>query len=194
MKTAMMELLKSLILNILLLIDKHIVKFIKVEEVTPNEKTQKSLIYLSELSAKALENDVLFWITGSWAITMLSGKYFKQINDIDLTTKNSELSKLSEILIQLGYSKGESKWPDMHFFEKDGIDIEFFSVEDKNHIFSEVPLTDCVVTFNNQTYRILEPSVLYTKYLKILLHKKRNAKADLVKLKILKNLANESYN
>lgn len=184
--------MKKILVQFLLFVDNHIVHFIENKEIVPNEKTRKSLNFLNYLVNEANKREIRFWIIGSWAITMLSGKYFKQITDIDLTTKDSELDKLSNLLLDLGYKKGQSKWPNMHFFEKDNVEVEFFSVEDKKHLFSGVPLEDRKVNFINHLYRVLSPNTLYEKYLLVFLHKKRSIKADLVKFKILNTLIKKS--
>ncbi len=184
--------MKQLLVIFLLFIDRHIIHFIEDKEIAPDENTNKSLNFLTQLVTEADKRGVKFWITGSWGLTILAGRYFKQLNDIDLTTKNSEVSKLSTLLLELGYRKGQPKWPDMHFFKKDNIEVEFFSVEDKNHLFSSVHLADKKVNFMNYSYRVLSTDTLYEKYLLVFLHKKRNAKADLIKLKILSALIEKS--
>lgn len=180
--------MKRLLVKILIFTDRHILSFIKIKEVLPNEKTTKSLNYLNQIVDEANSRGTQFWITGSWAITVLSGKYFKQIDDIDLTTINSELTKLAELLLHLKYKQGISKLPDIYFFEKDGIEVEYFSAEHNKRLFPNFKLEDRVVDFEEHSYRILSPKTLYEKYISMFLSKKRNAKEDLVKLKILNSL------
>lgn len=182
--------MKKLLLNLLLLIDKYIVGFIKIpNNMEPNEATLKCLKALKEITQVAGERKVKFWVTGSWAITFHLGKYFRDCKDIDLTTKDSEIVKLALLLEELGYKKGNSIWPDMHFYTKDGVDIEYFSADDIHHIFSGVKLDEsCKAKYDDTTFPVLDTRTLLEKYFKIFLKTKRSFYNDLIKLKILQEL------
>ena len=152
--------MKRFLINIILFIDNKLFKSIKVPTIEPDQKTIYSLKYLKEINKELENKNIPTWITGSWAIAILSNSYFKNINDIDLVTTDKGIKPLCEILELLGYKKGVSKWPNMYMYTKDGVDVEFFSKDNKNHIYYGKRFCEAKVNFENTTFNTLSVNTI----------------------------------
>lgn len=180
--------MREFLLNILLAVDQNIFEFIKIPQDSHLSSNKKSLKELSKILKRGKEKNIFIGILGSWALTMYSNKEFKNIDDIDLLTNDVSSLALKEILLELGYEEGVSKWSNMDYFEKDGIGIDMYSIDNKKHVYYGLPFEIEEIEYKGVKYPVLSKEALYKMYKKVFMRPKRSVKKDLVKFKILRNI------
>jgi hypothetical protein len=176
--------MRKIFVNILLTFDKHIVEFIKIPKSRNFKINEKYFKELFLISKEAKKRKIDLAIIGSWALVILSKRNFKNISDIDLICKDKYLKNLKILLCDLGYREEDPKWPHTYRFSKDSIEVEF---HDSKHMFFKIPLETNTLSYMQKDFTIVSPKALYRMYVKLFFRRKRNIKADLIKLKMLKN-------
>lgn len=108
---------------------------------TPSDDTLAQLSSIDELQKKCLENHLTIYHCGSWAVTALYGKFFKEMSDIDLVVETkSDKEKLCRILEDLGYRHlKNADWGKV--YKKGNLEVEFGSADDSKNsaFFGAVP-------------------------------------------------------
>lgn len=178
--------MKEFILNLLLAIDRNLIEYIKIPTNGNLKSNEKSLEELSKIVKICEEKNIFVGILGSWALTMYSNKEFKNIEDIDLVTNDTSLKSLQELLTELGYRETSSNWPNMHYFEKRGLGIDIFSVDNKKHIYYGLPCKIVILRYQEKDYPVVSKESLYQMYKRVFMKPKRSVKRDLIKFKILR--------
>jgi len=180
--------MKELILNILLTIDRSVIEFIKIPQDMNINSNQESLEELSKIVKRAKENNVFIGVLGSWALTMHLNKKFKNVYDIDLMTDNDSMESLKKLFLELGYKEATSNWPNMCYFEKNGIGIDIHSIDNKKHIYYGLSFKIDDIRYQGRNYPVVSKDTLYQMYKRVFMKPKRSIKKDLVKFKILNNI------
>jgi len=178
--------MKEFLLNIILAIDCHIIEFIKIPENINSNK--QSLKELSNIIMRCKENSILVGILGSWALTIHLGKEFRKIDDIDLMTDDASFERLEKLLLTLSYKKVSSKWPNMHCFTKNGVRIDVYSVNDKNHIFYGLPFNTENMGYQGNSYPVITKRILYEMYKRVFMKPGRSIRKDLISFKVLNSI------
>lgn len=180
--------MKEFLLNILLTIDQNIVEFVKIPKDRNFNSNKKNLVKLSKIVKRCKEENIFVGILGSWALTIYLNQEFKNIEDIDLTTNDVSFESLKKILLELGYKKVISNWPNMDCFEKNRINIDIYCVDNKKHLYHGLPLKIEEIEYQGMKYPVVSKGTLFKMYKKAFLRPGRSIKKDLVKLKILRNI------
>ncbi len=183
----MLELfMKNFLLDLLFFIDANIIEFIKIPQEGRANLNKKVFEELYSITKDAEKYKISITILGSCALTILLGRDFKRIEDIDLAVHNSSLMNFKKLLIKHGYKESLCKWPNGFCFIKDKTKVDFFDIDNEKHIYFNIPFKTKRVCFEGNIYPILLPSILYRTYVAAFLRKRRNTKDDLIKLKILR--------
>ncbi len=180
--------MKEFVLNLLLAIDRNLIEYIKIPTNGNLKSNKKSLEELSKIVKQCKKENIFIGILGSWALTMYLNQEFKNIDDIDLLTNDVSSQPLKKILLELGYREGISNWPNMVCFEKNGIGLDIYSVDNKKHIYYGLILKTAKIEYQGVEYPVVNKETLYKMYKKVFMSPKRSLKKDLVKFKILKNI------
>jgi len=184
----MRNLFTELFIKAWLFLEKFI-EIIKIPSIKPNNKTLFALKLLKKIYASSEKQEILLWVTGSWAITGRNGNFFKNINDIDFTMRKKEDEKrLSDLLKKLGLKRDKDSpmGANCFFDKKTGVKIDFGSTTYPKTIYYQIPLRkNEKVSINNFSFRVIPIRSHLKIYKDILFNKGRNIKGDLIKIKIL---------
>ena len=168
-------------------LEKKNISLIKVPIIVPNERTLQTFDLLQKIYVRAQRLDLTIWISGSWAVMGAYQHFIKDTTDIDITLKTPRNeNSLSQILFSLGLTcQGPSKFGAVTFLSKDGIEVDFNSIQDEQTHFHNIKLYDDFGKLNGFRYRIVPRTELIKVYKHFLLEKQRPTYPDLVKIKAL---------
>ena len=181
------KLIKTSLIKIWEILEKHNFSVIQIPTVSPNSKTLETFELLKKIYNRSQRLDLKIWISGSWAVMGAYQNFIKDTSDIDITLKTPrDENQLSQILFSLGLKCiGPSKFGAVTFVSKNNIEIDFKSIKDEKTHFYNIRLYDDFGELNGFKFRIVPRKELIKVYNKFLLEKGRPTYPDLVKIKAL---------
>lgn len=128
---------------------------LRAQSFTPNKETLDKLEFISKLQKLSENNGFKLWHCGSWAISAMLERFFKDLNDIDIVVQTEgNKQRLSEIVESLGFKfKADHPWGPREY-TNGKYEIEFGSAEDNRNMYFES-------NFSEQNYGVLNGIKLY---------------------------------
>ncbi len=107
-----------------------------VNDFIPSESTLEKLAFIKHIQDTSEKHNFKLWHCGSWAITAMLGKFFKDLKDVDIVVvTEADKKKLSEIVESLGFKFiAEHPWGPVEY-SNGKFEIEFGSAEDERNMY-----------------------------------------------------------
>jgi hypothetical protein len=185
--------MRRYIVNLILALDRLLSgKLIKIPTIEPNERTLAVFDLFKKIYTEAEAKGIKIWAVGSLVVTARAGRFFREINDIDIATRTVEdTEKLENLITRMGLEKSEKKSPlraIKYVQPETGILVDLGPLESpRPHVYTGVSLDETeIVQLKGFKFRAIPSKGHFKMYCRVFLKKGRKIGEDLVKLKILK--------